>query len=207
VGREHIGRAAQCPQCQTEYCVPIENGPTIKVGGPPTNRPPENMDAADWRLRSSQGLIYGPVTRLILDDWCAQGRISPDAQIMSPENDRWRWATAMFPTLWQTPSLAAEVGESPFAKSAPPIRPLRRGLLLLLLSVVGFFTWGAPAVFAILVASYDLAFQRKKLNDQHRWLTLASLVVGVLALMVWTAFVAGLMIYWFSREFESQLPG
>src|SRR5688572_17184196 len=89
VASDHAGKAARCPLCNTIYHVPAA------AGSAETPEAPRQL----WQLKTPEGQIYGPITREILDQWVADGRVSAECSLMSEPEGIWQDALAVYPVL------------------------------------------------------------------------------------------------------------
>jgi hypothetical protein len=64
-----------------------------------------------WWMRQPGGQAYGPVGKAELDRWYAEGRISPQCQVLYEPQQVWRWAAEIYPALAMPPGPL--VGQSP----------------------------------------------------------------------------------------------
>lgn len=97
VADEHAGKLARCPKCQSVYRVPQPAGSaeaTSSAGSPATSD--------QWRLKTADGAVYGPVSRADMDRWLAEGRVTADSQLLQEGSEKWRWAGEIYPQLAST---------------------------------------------------------------------------------------------------------
>lgn len=89
VADEHLGSMARCPACNSIFQVgqKQEVTPVSPAASPPT-----------WRMRTPEGQIFGPVTRLELERWVTEGRVSADCWLSQAE-ENWQSAAAYYPDL------------------------------------------------------------------------------------------------------------
>jgi hypothetical protein len=92
VADEHAGKLARCPKCQSVYTVP-----TPQAAGSAGAMSSSAVD--QWRLKTADGMIYGPVPRADMDRWLTEGRVTPDSQLLQEGTDKWRWAKEVYPQL------------------------------------------------------------------------------------------------------------
>ncbi len=91
VADEHAGKLARCPKCQSVYTVPTPQ--TASSAG-------ANVGLLDqWRLKTADGNVYGPVPRADIDRWLTEGRVTPDSQLLQAGTDNWRSAREVYPQL------------------------------------------------------------------------------------------------------------
>lgn len=133
VADEHAGKQARCPHCQTVTPVPLQSGQGAAekpTGGPGTAdttlyspfRPATSSEdfASSWRLRIEDGREFGPVSRKELDQWMAEGRVTPACQIQREGESTWRPATELYPALASAGSPAAGGAMSSGGASSGP---------------------------------------------------------------------------------------
>lgn len=193
VGDEHAGKQARCPACQNVYTVP-EN-PALSQIGASNDTGPDG-----WQMKTPDGLIYGPITKADLDRWCAEGRIIPQSQLLQVGSPQWQWAAEVYPQLSQAaipsstkspagPMPAGAVGPLVGAAGGPYVAPYyanypkaHRGVLVLVLSVVGFLSFCAiPSLIAVILGLNDLReINAGKMDPQGRGLTLTGIVLGAI---------------------------
>lgn len=132
VSDEHAGKQARCPQCQTIAMVPgnaasgagssfasfppPETSAFNPVGGGSAG---ENLQSGQWRLRIDDGREFGPVDRKELDQWMAEGRVTPSSQVQRDGETNWRLATELYPALASAAaSYKPAYGSSPYSDSS-----------------------------------------------------------------------------------------
>lgn len=93
VADEHAGKLARCPKCQSVYTVP--NPQAAGSAGALASTSPLDQ----WRLKTGDGMIYGPVPRADMDRWLTEGRVTPDSQLLQEGTDKWQWAREVYPQL------------------------------------------------------------------------------------------------------------
>lgn len=174
---------------------------------------------AEWFLKVPEGLIYGPISVLTLNDWVAQGRVSPDCQVRSETNPEWLGAERYYPVLCLPPprrpgfmplahpNKAPAKGSAARPKPAPPLDQPKldrivprvaphRGLSILLLSILGWITCPIAGVAAWNMAAHDLNEMREKRMDPAGFAqTQAGYYLAFSNLVVFTVtLVVGLLI-------------
>lgn len=203
VAKEHAGQPARCPICNTVYTVPDLD--TVQSTDPHDR----------WRLKTPEGLEYGPVSRSVLDGWVAEGRVSDDCQLVCEADGTWRGAEWVYPVLRPAPVAATWTPSSerndftvsddsqPVARRRYVMNPDRGGIILAL----GILSWaiGCPifGVLAWVMGNSDLREMQEGRMDSrgrgltdagrligmlHALLTLVALVIGVGCLLVWGVF-------------------
>ena len=186
VADEHAGQQARCPNCQTLYTVPPRSvGMALTLAAPG-----EYPDS--WQMKTPEGLVYGPVTKLELDQWCRQGRITPRCQLLQERRDNWLWAGEVYPELQQTAATMTPVGQmAPVTAYAPmPIVPgsvfypkAHRGVLVLVLALLGYVSFCfVVSAIALLLGWQDLADMKAgRMDPEGRVLT----IIGMILAGIW----------------------
>lgn len=209
VSDEHAGKLARCPQCQTTYTVPAAAAAT----GMPS-QPLVNMSATvdRWQLRTSDGLTYGPIAKAELDRWLAEGRVTPQSQILQEGAGQWRGAAEIYPQLaaasatpdksnpfadqpatqnpYAGPSLAAAYPATAYAPSYSSYDPAtgsylapHRGVMVLILGILGLTFCGLLGIPALAMGLHDLReIGAHRMDPSGRGLTLAGTILAGIAL-------------------------
>ena len=99
VADEHAGKLARCPKCQSVYTVPQAPG----SAGPLSSFQSASAPIDQWRLKTPDGMIYGPVTRADMDRWQTEGRVTPDSQLLQEGTEKWQHASQVYPQLAVAP--------------------------------------------------------------------------------------------------------
>ena len=193
VGQEHAGKQARCPQCQTIYIVPDSAAPSRAEHF--ASLPGRAPLADRWQLKTGDGLTYGPVSKAELDRWLAEGRVTPQSQVLQEGAGQWQWSGQVYPQL----AAATGVKENPFAELPLPLGEGRgedlhpgeghpyapaypgpslynptthqymqphRGPLILTMAIVGIFsTCGLLAIVSLVFAIIDLGEMRRGRMD------------------------------------------
>ena len=85
VADEYAGRKARCPHCKTVYTVPTATVPPEIEFSQPDSPFDESVTATDdstqWRVRTEDGAIYGPVPKAELDQWVHEGRVAAKTEL------------------------------------------------------------------------------------------------------------------------------
>jgi len=191
--KDHFaGSKARCPKCKAVYIVPGER--------------PADADLERWRLKADDGEIYGPATRSELDEWFAEGRITPTCSIQREGDLEWRAAAAVYPSLLKQPSdstnpfrdefalekTARERAESPFAIEVEGGSPMarrrvreHRGTTIIVLGMLGLFCCSVLAPIAWIMGHADLKDMDAGVVDASgRGTTQAGMVLGIIG-CVW----------------------
>jgi hypothetical protein len=196
VADEHAGKQARCPDCGTIYVVPaspVAARPSIDVA---TRPQPSPAIAPRWLMKLEDGREFGPVERMVLDQWYAERRIGATTQLRCENENYWQPAPNVFPALG-APKYAAPStpGVNPFTESssygggypapAPYGNPTRyvephRGALILTLALVGWFTCILLGIAAWTMGSADLAKMRTgQMDPSGEGLTRAGMIIGI----------------------------
>jgi phage FluMu protein Com len=99
------GKKIKCPKCEQILLVP-------------SNHSMASTAVADaWQLKTEDGQQYGPVTKTELDQWFAEGRLTPQSQVLKSGAPQWQWATDVYPQLQASRNFAVvtPVEQNPFA--------------------------------------------------------------------------------------------
>jgi hypothetical protein len=196
VADEYAGQQAQCPSCHATYTVPPRSvGMALTLAAPG-----ECPDS--WQMKTPEGLVYGPVTKLELDHWCRQGRITPRCQILQERRENWMWAAELYPELHQHSATMQPVNPlAPVAAHAPmPIIPgsvfypkAHRGVLILVLALLGYISaCFLVSVVAVVLGLQDLSeMSAGKMDPEGRVIT----IIGVLVAGLWVIGNLGLLGY------------
>ena len=110
VADEHLGSMARCPACNKIFQV------GQKPEQPQQPEPPQ-QPVAQWRMRTPEGQVYGPVTREHLDRWVAEGRVSADCWLSVAEAS-WQPAATYYPGL--QPIASVSPYPQPVVSGMPP---------------------------------------------------------------------------------------
>ena len=217
VADEHAGKLARCPQCQAVYTVPHSSAIAaalgaggIASGGNGAAYGGQSLPENDrWQMRSPDGLCWGPVSRAELDRWLAEGRITPQSQILHEGDAGWVWAPQVYPQLQsftaENPFKADAISPgdpyNPYAPSsaagfgytAYPYREQHRGGVVLALSIVAFLFCDIVAIVALVMAITDLQKMRSGAMDPSgRGLTIAGLVIACIKLALTAMVILGI---------------
>ena len=101
VSDEHAGKQARCPACKAVMSVPAA---ALGVSTP----------SEVWHVQLEDGSEYGPVSQNELDDWVAEGRVTPLTRLRREGETDSRLAREVYPVLAGAPS------------GAPTARRIRR---------------------------------------------------------------------------------
>jgi hypothetical protein len=122
VADEHAGKLARCPKCQSVYTVPtpgqLSGFATEKLSASGSPGPIDQ-----WRLKTADGMIYGPVPRADMDRWLTEGRVTPDSQLLQEGSEKWQWAGQVYPQLAASGFGPATPGSSLASAYAPAAQP------------------------------------------------------------------------------------
>lgn len=208
VADEHAGKLAKCPQCQAVYTVPQSSIAAALGAGAVTA--PAGSGSDRWHLKTPEGLTFGPVARVELDRWLAEGRINSQSQILHEGDGQWQWAGQLYPHLAQLTMSpfapgASAVSANPYAPPATTpygspypqgtyLEPHRGGLILAF-ALVGVFACIIFSVVAIVLASIDLQkMNRGTMDKSGRGLVIAGLVIAIGHFALMAAYLAFVML-------------
>ena len=188
VADEHAGQQARCPNCQALYTVPARSvGMALTLAAPG-----EYPDS--WQMKTPEGLVYGPVTKLELDGWCRQGRITPRCQLLQERRDNWIWAAELYPELQQAAATMTPAQVSPVTAYAPmPITPgsvyypkAHRGMLVLVLALIGYASFCfVVSIVAVIIGWQDLVDMKAgRMDPEGKMLTIIGMVLAGIWLLV-----------------------
>ena len=88
------GKQVRCPKCHGFVRVPDS-------AEPPRRGP------ARWLVRTEDGRLYGPASRMELEQWVTEGRLSAQCHVAPEGTEQWVWAAELLPQLAQPPRAAA----------------------------------------------------------------------------------------------------
>lgn len=207
VAAEHAGKQARCPHCDLVYTVPPRS--TLTGAGFEVQSPQHAAGDA-WQMKSPDGMVFGPVTKEGLDRWRGEGRLTDRSQVLPPGGAQWLWATEVYPDLAPAAAMQPLVAKDN-PRDGTPAEPTlhsyyasgiepNRGLLVLVLSILGFTTACAiPSLMAVILGWVDLrAMKAGRMEPAGRGLTITGIVLGifwtVVNLGVITAIVVALLL-------------
>lgn len=52
-----------------------------------------------WIVRSKEGVEFGPTPKVLLDQWCREGRIDDETRLLRADWEKWRRASVVYPEL------------------------------------------------------------------------------------------------------------
>ena len=201
VADEYAGKKARCPECGMIYTVPGAVDATF-----PTAMRSSSADTVDsatsgrWQLRIPDGRVYGPVAKSELDQWLREGRITSACHLLRDGSQTWHPADTIYPELAtyaagpavKQPSrggnpFADESVGQPYAPSyvAQPMHRSRlaphRGVLILILAILGWAVCFVFAPFAWAMGSADLrAMRTGSMDPSGMGLTQAGMILGMI---------------------------
>ena len=180
VAEEHAGHTARCPKCKRVYTVPAATAGAVS----PTSD--------QWRLRTEDGTVYGPVTKAELDQWVAEGRVTAISQLLHEPDQHWQPAGQTYPQLgsmkagnpFADPDIKSNpytppAGFSPISTARRFLRPHRGGTILTL-GVLGVICCQLLAPVAWVMGQADM----RQINDgvmdpEGRALTQVGMILGI----------------------------
>jgi hypothetical protein len=205
VADEHAGKTARCPGCGTIYTVP---GKSVGQAAAPGYAYASAWVAAEerWTLKTPDGALYGPASRADLDRWLAEGRITPDSHLQPQGAFQWLPAAQVYPQLGRVttqnpfadqfalppPYGSASAGAYPWpgAGGQPRWREPHRGGTILTMAILGAFVCGILTIAALIMAIVDLnKMSTGQMDPSGRGMTIAGLVIAILALLVFFGFM------------------
>lgn len=207
VGEDNAGKQARCPDCQNIMPVPATSGAAGShlAGGQTADE--------NWRMRTEDGSIYGPVTKTELDSWYQEGRITAGCQLRRDRDPNWLEASQLYPSL---ASSGRQPAANPFSGDSPNVaagaanpytaphgaggpatvgpygrQQPHRGVTILVLGILSFF---CPCLILGIAAWYmgneDLSAMRLgRMDPTGRGMTTAGMVCGII-----TTILNGLII-------------
>jgi hypothetical protein len=152
--------------------------------------------ANQWRLRTEDGNVYGPVDKTEIDAWLTEGRITVGCHLQRDGSPEWTPATTVYPVLTSAVKQTS-TNVNPFADgtSANPYTAPRaattgtrsryqqphRGGLILVLGVMGLVCCNLLSIVAWVMGNTDLAQIREgRMDPAGRGLTQAGMVLGII---------------------------
>jgi hypothetical protein len=172
--------------CSTIYTVPGEIEPLAAPGEP--------LDG--WHLKTPEGHVYGRVSREVLDQWVAEGRVSDDCQIMQESEGNWQSASVIYPVLRPVvrgatlPAAHQQAVNDTIPSSAPqPAQRIlnnHRGGMILALGIISWAI-GCPifGLMAWIMGNSDLReMERGAMDPQGMGLTQAGQIVGMIHVII-----------------------
>lgn len=193
---------------------PSHESPTVRSPAPaappftptPTRAPPPDASAARWMMRADNGQAYGPITRVELDAWVQQGRVSATALVAQEGAAQWQRAGEVYPQLnpirpggsdnpWSDRAAAGGVYAAPggFSAAGVPFDPYarggykraHRGVMVLVLGCLSWVICFLFGIFAFAMGQADLsAMRRGEMDDSGRGMTQAGTYLGLAHLIV-----------------------
>jgi hypothetical protein len=110
---DRAGRKAKCPSCNAIFVVPHAHGAASMSTAPDASQPLDR-----WSLKTAEGEVFGPVSKMELDSWAAQGRMTTDSQVWQEGTAQWQWARDVYPILGKAgvPPVVSGGSTNPFAE-------------------------------------------------------------------------------------------
>ncbi|MEC7978735.1 MAG: hypothetical protein VXY82_00180 [Planctomycetota bacterium] len=157
---EHAGKQARCPKCGTIQTIP---GAATPFPSPASETTDFRLD--QWYIRTPEGVEYGPVPRVELDQWVSESRLSAESRIRRA-TETWMPATTLYPEL---PSVSPKRYQSGDLLSAHPSNVYaesHRGALILILGIFGLLlTCPILSIMAWVMGAKDLAMMKSGVMD------------------------------------------
>ena len=156
-----------------------------------TASPTTQVPVDRWWMRQPGGQPYGPVAKAQLDQWYAEGRISPQCQVIWEPQQVWRWAAELYPAMAMPP--VPVMGQAPGSwpigigpSSGPGSNPM-----VIVVAVVDLLMGLFQIAYSLLMIVRSLPFLvifsvtdvgRDPNAGMIQWLTVLSVVVAVVGL-------------------------
>ena len=157
---EHAGKQARCPKCGT-----IQTIPGVATPFPSPAAEPQDLRLDQWYVRTPEGVEYGPVPRVELDQWVSESRLSAESRIRRA-TEAWMPATTLDPEL---PSVAPNLyqpGELISAHPGNAYAESHRGGVILILGILGLLlTCPILSIMAWVMGAKDLAMMKSGVMD------------------------------------------
>jgi hypothetical protein len=191
VADEHAAKQIRCPACQQISITPgmAENSAT--PGADQASAALEtDRSATSWHVRTPDGPVYGPIDWTQVLAWAAEGRIAADCELAESGQGPWRPAAELVSNLPARGPEAAARGpaelETPY--SHPPgghVAP-HRGILVLVMGILGFMSCPLFSIVAWVIGSRDLWEMRAgRMDRSGEGLTLAGMILGIFVSVGW----------------------
>lgn len=207
VGDEHAGKQARCPVCQNIYVVPQPQSQPYQAPSVTQDRfaeareretaPPPSPD--NWYLQTSDGQVYGPVSKSGLDKWATEGRIDATCRLRPGHEGVWVDAGEVYSQLGlaQRPVTANPFAER-YATAGTSMTSIgtyhlpHRGAIVLMLGVLTWFLQ-CPlfGLAAWLMGSRDLGEMRAgRMDPAGEGLTQVGRILGMIHVLVFVGLLA-----------------
>ena len=228
VDEAYAGRQARCPICSQIYTVPLAAAPqaAAPVGaaaqsgyassyGPSSNASAvapsaysPSGDTANWWLRTPEGKSYGPVAKVVMNGWVAEGRVTSDCMLRRADA-AWEPADRHYPNLREKSS-SLPIQPYGGAASAPPLaqshtsgisyvqggsyagsgyKSPHRGTTILVLAIIGL-VMGCPilSVMAWVMGSADMQeINAGRMDPEGMSSTKTGYLIGMIYSLIWIA--------------------
>jgi hypothetical protein len=152
---------------------------------PYRTEPSRPAGSDQWRMRTPDGRVYGPVPRQELDQWYQEGRVPREAALIQEGTDQWLAASALYPSLAsRRPPLSEQnnpFSAPQFASETIRYQQPHRGAVILILAILGWFICPVFGPFAWAMGSSDLRAMRSgRMDPSGIPLTQAGMVLGLI---------------------------
>jgi hypothetical protein len=204
VADHHAGQQAKCPQCGNLASVPAGAadplGPASGISSFASDfaaaTSPSNFGeigtADQWRLKTRTGDTFGPVSRVELDRWLADGRIDAGTQIQQEGWTRWRPAAEIYPSL-ATRSTAGAFQDVGGQYSY--VKP-HRGSVILALGICSVVMCGVFGIPAWIMGHADLREIREgRMDKTGEGTTQAGYVCGIIGTVLFLIQMVFILLY------------
>ena len=101
---EAAGKRIRCPACQH---VITPGGEQPVVAAPSPQIPAPRPAAVLWTVQTEDGQQFGPISKMELDQWVAEGRVNTGCQLLQAGSAQWQWASEVYPQLSSAAPAAA----------------------------------------------------------------------------------------------------
>jgi hypothetical protein len=79
----------------------------------------EQATDSDWYLWIPEGVIYGPITLIQLDQWVREGRVALGCQLRREDSNHWEPAELRYPDLSEAAASSGAMAQRPSANTRP----------------------------------------------------------------------------------------
>jgi hypothetical protein len=134
----------------------------------------------EWYVRTPDGEQYGPVSKERIDQWVAEGRVTPDSWVFQQGWSDWRSARDVFPQLGARIPPGNPYGAPHAAGAYGRHMVPDRGAAVLTLGILGILVCAPLAIVAWVMGANDLAKMRRgEMNNAGYGTTQAGMILGI----------------------------
>jgi hypothetical protein len=150
-------------------------------------------------MKTPEGHTYGPVTRLQLDAWVSEGRVSADCVLQDGPAGPWIEAGRVFPVLIPRPVAPPTRPAIQPNRGAPVQRAHRRVMphrapLILALGILSWLCCPVFGLFAWILGSGDLRDMRAgRMDPEGIPLTQAGQILGMIHIVLFAIVLVGIV--------------